>query len=79
MTSFQMLRKKTPFQKHREEEEARKKVSWVGSLVQSCSMTFCFSFWSWYHKEDANEKLNLFKAGNVDIADFALVSESLIL
>ncbi len=26
MTSFSMIRKKTPFQKHREEEEAKKKV-----------------------------------------------------
>lgn len=26
MTSFSVVRKKTPFQKHREEEEAKKKV-----------------------------------------------------
>jgi hypothetical protein len=36
MTSFSMIRKKTPFQKHREEEEAKKKV-WGrggGMLIQ---------------------------------------------
>jgi hypothetical protein len=29
MSSFSITRKKTPFQKHREEEEAKKKVEWM--------------------------------------------------
>jgi hypothetical protein len=29
MSSFSITRKKTPFQKHREEEEAKKKVGWM--------------------------------------------------
>jgi hypothetical protein len=33
MTSFSMIRKKTPFQKHREEEEAKKKV-WGNALTK---------------------------------------------
>jgi hypothetical protein len=34
MTSFSMIRKKTPFQKHREEEEAKKKVR--GNTLTEC-------------------------------------------
>jgi len=42
MTSFSMIRKKTPFQKHREEEEAKKKV-WGrggGMLIQCIGYPF---------------------------------------
>jgi hypothetical protein len=58
MTSFSMIRKKTPFQKHREEEEAKKKVwgrggAHVDSMyclsISSClesSMVITFAEWS---------------------------------
>jgi hypothetical protein len=55
MTSFSMIRKKTPFQKHREEEEAKKKV-WEGHVdsmyhlsISSClesSMVVTLAEWS---------------------------------
>ena len=37
MSSFSITRKKTPFQKHREEEEAKKKV-WL--LINSVKLDF---------------------------------------
>lgn len=52
MSSFSITRKKTPFQKHREEEEAKKKVlqlislslSWWGgdSMDELTDMLFSF-------------------------------------
>lgn len=33
MASFTMVRKKTPFQKHRDEEDAKKKVIFVASFL----------------------------------------------
>jgi hypothetical protein len=43
MSSFSITRKKTPFQKHREEEEAKKKVCIVCllSLLSFKLMWFC--------------------------------------
>lgn len=39
MSSFSITRKKTPFQKHREEEEAKKKV------LQLISLSLSLSWW----------------------------------
>uniref|UniRef100_A0A251V9Z6 Putative nucleotide-binding alpha-beta plait domain-containing protein n=1 Tax=Helianthus annuus TaxID=4232 RepID=A0A251V9Z6_HELAN len=44
MSSFSITRKKTPFQKHREEEEAKKKVRFLGLRMKQ--LVCMLNFWS---------------------------------
>lgn len=54
MSSFSITRKKTPFQKHREEEEAKKKVSAsfsvalaTASRITAVGIYTCYFFSAW--------------------------------
>lgn len=58
MSSFSITRKKTPFQKHREEEEAKKKVRNISYLifVHVLILGFVFNHFLFLHLQRAEDE-----------------------